>query len=82
MKPIALHAALTLAILCLNPSPSDAQAAQGPLGPGIYAHVYTSKGLIVGELEFQKTPLTVANFVGLAEGTKKHNREGVKRLAR
>jgi peptidylprolyl isomerase len=80
MKPAALFPALILAALCLIPFPSEAQAAQGPLGPGIYANVHTSKGLIVGELEFQKTPLTVANFVGLAEGTKKHNREGVKRF--
>ncbi len=70
----------TLSALCLIPFPSEAQAAQGPLGPGLYANVYTSKGLIVGELEYQKTPLTVANFVGLAEGTKKHNRAGSKRF--
>ncbi|HEX2611970.1 MAG TPA: peptidylprolyl isomerase [Fibrobacteria bacterium] len=71
---------LPLLALCLTPVLAAAQTPQGPMGPGIYANVYTSKGLIVGELEYQKVPLTVINFVGLAEGTKNHNREGVKRF--
>lgn len=40
----------------------------GEFGDGIYAEIVTNKGTMVAKLTHEKTPVTVANFIALAEG--------------
>jgi cyclophilin family peptidyl-prolyl cis-trans isomerase len=58
---------LRAAALLLLPLCSAAQDRDLP--DGLYAEITTSKGVITCRLEFERAPLTVASFVGLAEGS-------------
>ena len=47
---------------------SSCKAQYPDLEDGIYAEFITTKGVMVAKLNYEKTPITVANFVSLAEG--------------
>jgi cyclophilin family peptidyl-prolyl cis-trans isomerase len=54
---------------CSGPQPTFTPADMP--GDGLFAEVVTDKGSFLLQLEFEKTPLTVINFVALAQGTRK-----------
>ena len=74
MKQARWISYIVVLLLLIFPVGVGISAENPPLADGLYAKIMTSKGDILIKLEFEKTPLTVTNFVGLAEGTKNSNR--------
>ena len=60
--------ALTTFVVLLVLANISCQTSYPKLKDGLYAEFVTNKGTMVAELYYDKVPVTVANFVALAEG--------------
>ena len=64
-----LKTTMKLFILTLLISATSCQDKYPDLEDGLYAEIITTKGTMITQLYYDRTPITVANFVSLSEGT-------------
>lgn len=60
---------LQFLMLCLLITATSCKEEYPDLDDGLYAEIVTSKDTMIAKLFYDKVPVTVANFVALAEGT-------------
>jgi peptidyl-prolyl cis-trans isomerase A (cyclophilin A) len=68
MKRILLPLFLLTNVLALMACSPKVEVMQDRAADGLYAEITTNRGTIRIKLTMDETPMTVANFVGLAEG--------------
>ncbi len=71
---IQLLVLMTCFILGIASNLTIAAKDESKLEDGLFAVFDTTKGEIIIKLHYKKAPLSVTNFVGLAEGTKQSNK--------